>query len=71
MKGFITRLHVLLLCLFGMTVNALAQPVYTGNTFDKVQTVSEDATLFFGVVVVLAVLVTGFFLGRKWLRRVG
>jgi len=28
-----------------------------------------DATDLFGVVVVLAVAVTGFFLGRKWLKR--
>lgn len=29
-----------------------------------------DATTLFGVVAVLAVTVTGFFLGRKWLKRV-
>lgn len=28
-----------------------------------------DATTLFGVVVVLAVSVTGFFLGRKWIKR--
>lgn len=27
------------------------------------------ATTLFGVVVVLAVSVTGFFLGRRWLKR--
>lgn len=48
-----------------------AQPAYTGTTFDAVQEVMDDATLFFGVVVALAVLVTGFFLGRRWLARVG
>jgi len=29
-----------------------------------------DATTLFGVAATLAVTVTGFFLGRKWLRRV-
>jgi len=29
-----------------------------------------DATTLFGVVVTLAVLVTGFFKGRAWLKRV-
>lgn len=29
-----------------------------------------DATTLFGVVVVLAVTVTGFFLGRKWLKKI-
>lgn len=29
-----------------------------------------DATTLFGVVVVLAVTVTGFFKGRAWLKRV-
>jgi len=29
-----------------------------------------DATTLFGVVTTLAVLVTGFFVGRAWLRRV-
>ena len=46
-------------------------PTYTGTTFDRLQIVADDAYLFFGVVVVLALLVTGFFLGRSWLRRVG
>lgn len=29
-----------------------------------------DATTLFGAVVVLAVTVTGFFLGRKWIKRI-
>jgi len=28
-----------------------------------------SATTLFGVIVVLAVAVTGFYLGRKWLKR--
>ena len=28
------------------------------------------ATTLFGVIVTLAVLVTGFFVGRKWFKRV-
>ena len=28
-----------------------------------------DATTLFGVVVTLAVLVTGFFVGRRWFKR--
>lgn len=46
-------------------------PTYEGTTFDAIQVATDDATLYFGVVVALAVLVTGFFLGRKWLKRVG
>ena len=29
-----------------------------------------EATTLFGVIVVLAVAVTGFFVGRKWIKRV-
>jgi len=29
-----------------------------------------DATTLFGAVVVLAVTITGFFLGRKWIKKV-
>jgi len=29
-----------------------------------------DATTLFGVVTVLAILVTGFFVGRRWFKRV-
>lgn len=29
-----------------------------------------DATTLFGVVVTLAVTVTGFFIGRRWIKRV-
>jgi len=59
---------------FGAMLAVLPQVsfgAYAGTTFDAVQEVADDATIFFGVVVVLAVLVTGFFVGRKWLRRVG
>ena len=29
-----------------------------------------EATTLFGVVVVLAVTVTGFFVGRRWLKKI-
>jgi hypothetical protein len=29
-----------------------------------------DATTLFGVVVTLAVTVTGFFVGRRWLKKI-
>jgi hypothetical protein len=35
-----------------------------------ITTALGTATTLFGVVVTLAVLVTGFFVGRSWLRRV-
>jgi len=46
-------------------------PEYDGTTFNTLQVVADDAALFFGVVVALAIIVTGFFLGRRWLRSVG
>ena len=36
----------------------------------EITTALGTATTLFGVVVVLAVLVTGFFVGRKWFKRV-
>lgn len=36
----------------------------------EITTALGDATTLFGVVTTLCVLVTGFFVGRKWLRRV-
>ncbi len=35
-----------------------------------ITTMVADATTLFGVIVVLAVSVTGFFLGRKWIKRI-
>jgi hypothetical protein len=35
-----------------------------------ITTMVGDATTLFGVIVVLAVSVTGFFLGRKWVKRI-
>jgi len=35
-----------------------------------ITTALGTATTLFGVVITLAVLVTGFFVGRKWFRRV-
>jgi len=54
-----------------LVLSALAQPAYTGTAFDQIQEVADDGALFFGVIVALAIVVTGFFLGRRWLRRVG
>lgn len=36
----------------------------------EITTALGTATTLFGVVVTLAVLVTGFFVGRSWLNRV-
>lgn len=36
----------------------------------EITTALGTATTLFGVVVTLAVLVTGFFVGRSWMRRV-
>jgi len=48
----------------------ITEPTYAGTVFDKLTDVALDGALFFGVIVAIAVLVTGFFLGRKWLRSV-
>jgi len=37
----------------------------------NITTAMEAASALFSVVVVLCVLVTGFYVGRAWLRRVG
>jgi len=37
---------------------------------DEIETALTDATTLFAAVVVLAVTVTGFFLGRRWLKRI-
>jgi len=62
---------LVMLLAFGPLALRADPPDYAGTAFDKMQTTTDDAALFFGVVVALAVLVTGFFLGRKWLRSVG
>jgi len=54
---------------------ALASRVMAQTTtvFDDGTVLSDNlaaAEVFFGVVVALCVLVTGFFLGRKWLRSI-
>jgi hypothetical protein len=36
----------------------------------EITTMIGEATTLFGVVVALAVTVTGFFIGRRWLSRV-
>jgi len=36
----------------------------------EITTMVATATTLFGVVVALAVTVTGFFVGRRWLNRV-
>lgn len=36
----------------------------------EITTMLTDATTLFGLVATLAVLVTGFFIGRKWIKRV-
>lgn len=63
-------LFVCLAVLGILPASLFAQPVYTGSAFDSIQETTDDATLFFGVIIILAVLVAGFFVGRRWLRRV-
>lgn len=46
-------------------------PEYTGSVFDELTETLLDGGLFFGVIIAMALVVTGFFLGRKWLARVG
>lgn len=49
---------------------ALAEPTYTGGGFTEMTVLATDSLLFLGVVVVIAILVTGFFKGRAWFKRV-
>ena len=44
--------------------------IANGNTMSDITAALGDATTLFGVVVTLAVLVTGFFVGRRWFKRV-
>jgi hypothetical protein len=37
---------------------------------DDITTALGTATTLFGVVATLAILVTGFFVGRRWFKRV-
>jgi hypothetical protein len=37
---------------------------------DEITATLTEATTLFGLIVTLAVLVTGFFKGRAWLKRV-
>jgi len=45
-------------------------PTYTGSDFDLLQAMADDSAIFFGWVLGLSVMIFGFFLGRKWMRRV-
>lgn len=65
------RNFLLFLAALAFSLAARAEdPEYAGSAFDSITQTTNDASLFFGVVVALAVLVTGFFLGRKWLKSV-
>ncbi len=66
----IRGLLLFLLALALTSIVRAAPPSYAGNTFDGLQTATDDASLYFGVLVALAIVVTGFFLGRKWLKSV-
>jgi len=62
---------LLLLALCGcLTAQAQTAPTYTGNAFDAIQEMAGDGMLFFGYIIAAAIIVTGFFLGRRWLKRV-
>lgn len=73
MSAFFSRLSLFLGLCFLAPAAVLAQtaPEYDGTVFDGLTDVVLDGALFFGLIVVVALLVTGFFLGRKWLRSVG
>jgi hypothetical protein len=71
MKNVFLRLLAVAGLLSVPSLALAADPVYTGTAFDKLQIALNDSALFFGAVLLIAVLVTGFFLGRKWLRSVG
>jgi len=61
----------LLLVAFGPLALRADPPEYATTAFTNIQDVTDDGALYFGVVTALAVVITGFFLGRRWLRRVG
>lgn len=47
-----------------------AEPEYTGTAFDKITETSLDGFLFLLVVMAIGIVATGYFVGRKWFRRV-
>jgi len=47
----------------------LAAPDYTGTVFTKMTAALIDGALYFGAIAVMCILVTGFFVGRRWFRR--
>lgn len=71
MKNVFLRLLAVAGLLSVPSLALAADPTYAGTAFAKLQTTLNDSALFFGAVLLIAVLVTGFFLGRKWLRSVG
>jgi len=71
MKNLTSRLLTLLLLAIFCPVALLADPpAYAGSAFDKSQELTDDGLLFFGVIIAGAVIVTGFFKGRQWLKKV-
>ena len=71
MKQTLRSILFFALCIFCPALALADPPEYTGSAFDQIQIVADDGMLFFGVIIAGAIIVTGFFLGRKWLRRVG
>jgi len=73
MRAFLQRLGLVIVGVFAPVIAQaqIEEPEYTGTVFDSVTAVALDGALFFGVIVAICVLVTGFFLGRKWLKRAG
>jgi hypothetical protein len=73
MRNLLNRLFVAVLGLLLLPLTMMAQtvPEYEGTAFDKSQALANDGMLFFGFIIAGAIIVTGFFLGRRWLRRVG
>ena len=61
---------LLLLAIYCPVALLAAPPVYAGSAFDKSQELTDDGLLFFGVIIAGAVVVTGFFKGRQWLKKV-
>jgi len=76
LKAFWLRLLAVLGLAAGIPHVALAYdpfvvPTDTAEMFDGFDVLFGNFTLLFGVFVTIAVLITGFILGRRWLSRVG
>ncbi len=71
MNKWLRMFYMLLVALgFGPVLALAAPPAYTGGAFDQVQILADDGLLFFGVIIAAAIVITGFFLGRRWMKKI-